>query len=296
MIEWIQPIERTKIMQQKPKIDRKKVVRRVILVLLVLLLIILIKRVVYRQMKNDNELTSSRQTEIFGKDDNNINSNIPKNELEDKPVDKITVVLEKENELLEGNKEDEKKEVELDWNLLLVNTNNKMPDGYKVQLGNIDQYRSLDIRAIQHLTQMINDIRYAGITNIWIQSAYRKPEDQEILFEKQVQAYIYQGYSEKSARELTEKIINKPWHSEHNLGLAVDFNYVNREFENTAAFQWLQENAQNYGFILRYEEEKEEITKVSYEPWHWRYVGEEHAKKMKEQNLCLEEYIEKITN
>ena len=128
MIEWIQPIERTKIMQQKPKIDRKKVVRRVILVLLVLLLIILIKRVVYRQLKNDNELTSSSQTEILGKDDNNINSNIPKNELEDKPVDKITVVLEKENELLEGNKEDEKKEVELDWNLLLVNTNNKMPD------------------------------------------------------------------------------------------------------------------------------------------------------------------------
>ena len=75
----------------------------------------------------------------------------------------------------------------------------------------------------------------------------------------------------------------------------MDFNYVNREFENTAAFQWLQENAQDYGFILRYAEEKENITKVSYEPWHWRYVGEEHAKKMKSRNLCLEEYIEQIT-
>lgn len=270
-------------MQQEIEIDRKKLVRRVILVLLIILLLILIKRVIYRRIESEEELASSSQTNMIIRNEN-------------KPTDKIIVIMKNEEETFETEKrEDNKNKVELDWNLLLVNTNNKMPDGYQIQLESIDQYRSFDIRAVQHLTQMISAIRNAGISNIWIQSAYRTPEAQQKLFEDQVQAYIYQGYNEKAARELTEKMINKPWHSEHNLGLAVDFNYVNREFENTAAFQWLQENAQDYGFILRYTEEKENITKVSYEPWHWRYVGEEHAKKMKSQNLCLEEYIEQIT-
>ena len=269
-------------MQEKRMIDKAKFIRRVVLLLLIIILVVLIQRIISRDKKQ--EVISNNNSKNIVENNQNIN----RNELENKSIDKITVVMKKEET------PEEKKEVELDWNLLLVNTYNKMPDGYQVQLESIDQYRSFDIRAIQHLTEMIQAIRYAGISNIWIQSAYRNPEDQQTLFEEQVQAYIYQGYNEKVARELTEKMINKPWHSEHNLGLAIDFNYVNREFENTAAFQWLQENAQNYGFILRYAEEKEEITKVSYEPWHWRYVGQEHAKKMKEQNLCLEEYIEQI--
>ena len=95
---------------------------------------------------------------------------------------------------------------------------------------------------------------------------------------------------------MTLKIINKPGTSEHNLGLAVDFNYVNLDFEETESFKWLQKNAENYGFILRYKKEKEEITKVDYEPWHWRYVGEKHAKKMNELDMCLEEYVEYLKN
>ena len=265
-------------------IDKAKFIRRVILLLLIIILVVLIQRIISRDMKQ--EVISNNNSENIVETNKNIN----RNELENKSIDKITVVMKKEET------PEEKKEVELDWSLLLVNTYNKMPDGYQVQLESIDQYRSFDIRAIQHLTEMIQAIRYVGISNVWIQSAYRNPEDQQTLFEEQVQAYIYQGYNEKAARELTEKMINKPWHSEHNLGLAIDFNYVNREFENTAAFQWLQENAQDYGFILRYAEEKEDITKVSYEPWHWRYVGIEHAKAMKSQDLCLEEYIEQITN
>jgi len=273
-------------MQEKRMIDKAKFIRRVVLVLLIIILVILIQRIVSRDKKQE-AISNNNSKNILEN-----NQNINRSELENKSIDKITVVMKKE-ETPEEKKEEEK-EIELDWNLLLVNTYNKMPDDYQVQLESIDQYRSFDIRAIHHLTEMIQAIRYAGISNVWIQSAYRNPEDQKTLFEEQVQAYIYQGYNEKTARELTEKMINKPWHSEHNLGLAIDFNYVNREFENTAAFQWLQENAQDYGFILRYAEEKEEITKVSYEPWHWRYVGQEHAKKMKEQNLCLEEYIEQI--
>lgn len=102
--------------------------------------------------------------------------------------------------------------------------------------------------------------------------------------------------SKKEAEEMTLKIINKPGTSEHNLGLAVDFNYVNLDFENTKGFRWLKNNAENYGFILRYKKEKEDITKVEYEPWHWRYVGKEHAILMNRLDMCLEEYIDYLKN
>lgn len=76
----------------------------------------------------------------------------------------------------------------------------------------------------------------------------------------------------------------------------MDFNYVNNSFEDTKEFNWLKQNAEKYGFILRYPKEKESITKMTYEPWHWRYVGEENAKKMKSLGLCLEEYIDYLSN
>jgi len=96
----------------------------------------------------------------------------------------------------------------------------------------------------------------------------------------------------EEARKLTLQVINEPKTSEHNLGLAVDFNYVNEEFDETKAFEWLQENAEDYGFILRYRQDKEDITKVDYEPWHWRYVGVENAKEINRLDMCLEEYVE----
>ena len=104
------------------------------------------------------------------------------------------------------------------------------------------------------------------------------------------------GISQEEAERLTDEYINKPGASDHNLGLAVDFNYVDNKFDDLEAFKWLKENAEDYGFILRYPKDKEEITKISYESWHWRYVGEEHAKKMNELNMCLEEYIEYLQN
>ena len=71
---------------------------------------------------------------------------------------------------------------------------------------------------------------------------------------------------------------------------------MDSSFENTNAFKWLKDNAENYGFVLRYPKQKEDITQVTYEPWHWRYVGEENAKKMNELGLCLEEYVEYLNN
>ena len=178
-----------------------------------------------------------------------------------------------------------------DWQVRLVNRENPLPDDFTVELENIDASRKFDKRAIEPLQQMIIDMRNQGIKNIWAQSTYRSIEYQKGLYEKSINKYLEQGKTQEEAEKLTDEYINKPGTSEHHLGLAVDFNNVDEGFENTKAYAWLLENASDYGFVLRYPKEKEDITGIEYEPWHWRYVGPEHAKKMKEQNLCLEEYV-----
>lgn len=178
-----------------------------------------------------------------------------------------------------------------DWQIRLVNRDNPLPDDFTVELENLDASRKFDKRAIEPLKQMICDMRDQGIKNIWAQSTYRSIEYQKGLYEKSINKYLKQGKSQEEAQKLTDEYINRPGTSEHHLGLAVDFNNVDEGFENTKAYKWLLENASDYGFILRYPKEKEDITGIEYEPWHWRYVGPEHAKKMKEQNLCLEEYV-----
>lgn len=188
-----------------------------------------------------------------------------------------------------------KKEI-TEWNLRLANYENILPEDFEVELANIDDTRQFDKRAIQYINKMINDMRKDGISNIWVQSAYRSIARQKELYNNSVQKYLKQGKTQEEAEKLTEEYINKPGASDHNLGLAVDFNNVDNNFEDLKAFKWLKENAENYGFILRYPKDKEDITKIEYESWHWRYVGEEHAKKMNELNLCLEEYIEYLQN
>lgn len=185
----------------------------------------------------------------------------------------------------------EKKKID-EWELTLVNYENALPEDFSTELSSIDKIRKFDSRAIGYLNDMFAEMKRQGVKGVWVQSSYRSVEDQKRVYDEQVAEYVKQGKSKAEAEELTLKIINKPGTSEHNLGLAVDFNYVDLNFENTKGFKWLKDNAEDYGFILRYRKDKEEITKVSYEPWHWRYVGKEHAKKINELDMCLEEYIE----
>lgn len=183
-----------------------------------------------------------------------------------------------------------------DWRLTLVNQENALPIDFEPELTPIDGIREFDIRAMGELKQMLEAMKSDGITNVWVQSGYRSVEHQKELFEHKIKEYEAQGKTHEEAERIVLRTINKPRTSEHNLGLAVDFNYVDYSFDETQGFQWLEENAQNYGFILRYQKEKEEITKVDYEPWHWRYVGQEHASKMNELGMCLEEYVEYLGN
>ena len=90
-----------------------------------------------------------------------------------------------------------------------------------------------------------------------------------------------------------------PGASEHQVGLALDivcstYYRLDEAFGDTEAGKWLAENSYQYGFILRYPKDKEEITGIEYEPWHFRYVGKEAAKEMTEQKLTLEEYVEQV--
>lgn len=181
---------------------------------------------------------------------------------------------------------------EQDWRLVLVNYENALPNDFSIELADIDDTRKFDKRAIGALNDMLKAMRKDGRTFIWVQSAYRSLELQTQLFDAETAPFLKQGYSREDAERLALKTVNRPGTSEHNLGLAVDFNYVTESFETTAEFDWLCKNAADFGFILRYRKDKEEITRVSYEPWHWRYVGVEHAKKINELDFCLEEYIE----
>ncbi len=102
--------------------------------------------------------------------------------------------------------------------------------------------------------------------------------------------------TERQQAILDEKgpeIAAKPGYSEHETGYAFDFSEtVNYDYQGTGDFAWLNENCYKYGFIVRYAEEKKDITKIAAEPWHFRYVGIPHAWYITKHDLCLEEYID----
>lgn len=252
----------------KRKLNKKKVAGTIIIFLLIIIFI--------------GKITKKEETVVTSSDENNTQVTV------------ANETTENQNQP-EEPKEDNKKEI-LDWKLRLANYDNILPEDFEVELADIDETKQFDARAIKYLNKMMNDIRMDGISNIWVQSAYRSIERQKELYDNSVQKYLKQGKTQEEAEKLTDDYINKPGSSDHNLGLAVDFNNVDNNFEDLDAFKWLKKNAENYGFVLRYPKHKEDITKISYESWHWRYVGEEHAKKMNDLDMCLEEYIEYLQN
>ncbi len=187
------------------------------------------------------------------------------------------------------------------WYLLLVNPDNSVSKDFidSVNLSEINSaYRYdgesckyLDSRITKYFENMCKAAKDDGV-KLWSVSAYRKYEKQVTLFNNKVNRLKSSGMDDATARIEAAKVVAIPGTSEHHLGLAVDINSVEESFEKTAAFRWLQENAADYGFIMRYPKDKQDITKIIYEPWHYRYVGVEHAKAMNELDMCLEEYIE----
>lgn len=104
------------------------------------------------------------------------------------------------------------------------------------------------------------------------------------------QTWLYNYYKDQYGMAEADTYSARPGHSEHETGLCCDINVVSNEFENTPAFEWLMNNAANYGFILRYPKGKEHITGYMYESWHWRYIGVEDALALVESGLTYDEY------
>ena len=181
-----------------------------------------------------------------------------------------------------------------DWRMILVNRDYILPDGYKPKLENAvesgygDVY--LDERVAPYYNEMYKAAYKDGIHLVPI-SGYRSVDRQKRNFENKIDYYMDKGYSKVEATQKAATIILPPGTSEHNAGLAMDICSLEQNFEDTEEFRWLCENAADYGFILRYPEDKQDITKIIYEPWHWRYVGVEAAKAMKSSGECLEEYL-----
>ncbi len=177
------------------------------------------------------------------------------------------------------------------WYLTLVNSSYRIPDDYEPDLIYVcGSGERLDRKVAEHYEEMYNAALKDGV-NLTPCSGYRSYELQERNYNNKVSFYESQGYSNKDAKVKAATIIMPPGSSEHNLGYAMDIVCVDEWFEDTDEFRWLTENAADYGFIMRYPKDKQDITKVIYEPWHWRYVGVELAKDLKETGLVLEEYM-----
>jgi len=180
-----------------------------------------------------------------------------------------------------------------DYLLALVTKETTLKAGYQpADLKAVPSYMNpsyqmyLRAEALEQLEKLWNAAKEDGVT-LSIRSAYRSYETQKQLFK---------DYASRHGEEEASRFSARPGQSEHQLGTAVDFGGTEADF--TARFgeteqgRWLADNAYKYGFAMSYPQGKEHITGYIYEPWHYRYIGVNHARQWKESGLTLKEYLE----
>jgi len=178
-------------------------------------------------------------------------------------------------------------ENDTDWNLVLVNNDNAIPENHKPNLVEVSGGEQVDERIYEPLMELLEAAREGNWDQLPIVvSGYRTQKTQKSLYNNKIAKYLEQGYTKSEAEGLAKQWVAIPGHSEHQLGLAVDINGATYDL-----YFWLQENSWKYGFIFRYPGDKTELTGVAEEVWHYRYVGVEAATEMYEKGLCLEEYL-----
>ena len=188
---------------------------------------------------------------------------------------------------------------------LLVNLDHPFPDGYiYYDLVVMNSYCDSSVVKIKYsntlaekeaadaLMEMLRAAKSEGIGNWQVSAACRTVTEQKKLLNSRVNAYVKNGMSKKKAQSAARQTVAEPGCSEHHLGTCFDITVPGVSFAGTRQHKWLLENCWNYGFILRYPEEKTKITGFAAEAWHYRYVGTEHALAIRERDLCLEEYLE----
>lgn len=202
--------------------------------------------------------------------------------------------------------------------LILVNKQNPAGIDYVpeslVQLeskyANNGKFIQLESVTAKAVADMLDAMRRDGITNVSVASGYRTYEYQKQLFENYcaTESAAHPTWSENEVREYVLTYSAYPGTSEHQTGLCVDlittemsglWNYgsetpsnpYDKGFAETAAYVWLQKHAHEYGFILRFPEDKTNVTGYSFESWHYRYVGVKYATEIHDKGLTLEEYL-----
>ena len=183
-----------------------------------------------------------------------------------------------------------------EWRLMLVSPSH--PVGYYFtppSLETIVDHHRVDSRIAGSLREMIAAAQADGITLI-VTSAYRPAERQRVLHNQQIERFMAYGRSREEAIAVASTIVLPPGTSEHQTGLAVDIvtpehHMLTEAFADTPAGIWLAANSYRFGFILRYPRDSMHITGVIFEPWHFRYVGREHARAIFEGGYILEEYL-----
>lgn len=176
---------------------------------------------------------------------------------------------------------------DIDWNLVLVNHENAIPENYEINLVEVAGREKVDERIYDPLMEMLEAAKEGNWDQLpMVVSGYRTQAKQQKLFDDKVAKYQNEGHSKSEAEEMAKQWVAVPGYSEHQIGLAVDINGATYDL-----YFWLQKNSYKYGFIFRYPGYKTEITGVAEEVWHYRYVGVEAATEMYEKGLCLEEYL-----
>ena len=245
--------------------------------IILMILVILILTIVYKYIAYKKEVQASLETSV------NVEELYNTSKIEEAEV------IEEEN----------KRDIDSytsDWDLLLVNKKHEVPEGYILELEEVESGHQVDKRIAKSLEQMLSDARKEGLSPI-ICSSYRTNAKQQKLYNNKVREYKRWGCSSEEAEELASYWVAIPGTGEHETGLAVDivsrdYQILDEKQEQTDVQKWLIDNSYKYGFALRYPTDKKDITMINYEPWHYRYVGVDNATYMKEHDMCLEEYIE----
>ncbi|MBR5570739.1 MAG: D-alanyl-D-alanine carboxypeptidase family protein, partial [Oscillospiraceae bacterium] len=172
--------------------------------------------------------------------------------------------------------------------VLMPNPWNPVPEDYTCELVTVGSVK-VSAECADALQKLVNAGKKAGCY-MYVGNAYRSISLQQFIWDNRVQKYMQQGYSKAKAEELTALSVAIPGHSEHQLGLAAD---ISKGYQST--LDWMDEHCWEYGFIIRYPYGKTEFTGIMHEPWHVRYVGVELAMELKELGLCMEEYMQMLT-
>ena len=188
-----------------------------------------------------------------------------------------------------------------DWRLTLVNNNVALPEDWQIttKVAEASTQKELADEAADAYMQMKQAAAVDGV-ELLLCSGYRTVEYQQNLFDQEKQKWLDDGLSDQEAYDKAKTVVAVPGYSEHNSGFAADIvtpghQTLDSAFANTDTAKWLFEHAPEYGFILRYPEDKQAITGIIYEPWHYRYVGVENAKAITESGKCLEEYLDGLS-